>query len=176
MKHELELKVQAWLDGETPDRDGGRLADWIAHDAEAGAVASELRTVTQAMTGNELTVALPETREFFWSKIERQIEREASAPRSASVSWLADWRRFALPVTGAAALICVLTFAIRQANQPTFDEISATDEGMDAVTFHDQSAEMTVVWLQDNSQPSEAAQKTANVPAPDEANSETDME
>ncbi len=35
--------------------------------------------------------------------------------------------------------------------RPNFDEISSTGDGMEAVTFHDQSAGMTVVWLQDSS-------------------------
>ena len=32
------------------------------------------------MAGNEMAVTVPETREFYWSKIERQIEREARSP------------------------------------------------------------------------------------------------
>jgi hypothetical protein len=176
MKHELELKVQAWLDGEASDRDAARLADWIARDAEAGAVAAELGTVKKTMAGSELTPPVPDSREFYWSKIERQIQREASAPRQEPISWAERWRRLLMPLAGATAFIFVLTFAIRQVQQPAFDEISSTDTGMDAVTFHDQSAEMTVVWLQDNSQPSGAAQHTADNATSDEANSDTDTE
>jgi anti-sigma factor RsiW len=176
MKHEMELKVQAWLDGETSDRKAARLADWIARDAEAGALAAELGSVRKAMVDNELTVPLPETREFHWSKIERQIQREALAPRRASVSWSARFRHFLLPLTGAAALVFALTVGVKQMHQPAFDEISATDEGMDAVTFHDQSAEMTVVWLQNDSQTSGAAQQPAKNSAPADANSDTETE
>lgn len=176
MKHELELKVQAWLDGEASDREAARLAEWIERDAEAGTLAAELKSVSGAMAGNELPAPTPDSREFYWSKIERQIEREALTPRGGSVPWFARWRQFVLPVTGVAALVFVLTLAVRQAQQPTFDEISATDEGMDAVTFHDQSAEMTVVWLQDNSQPSGAEQPGAEKTVPDDANSDTETE
>jgi hypothetical protein len=173
MKHELELKVQAWLDGEASDREAARLADLVIQDAETGAVAAELGAVRKAMAGSELSVPVPDSRDFYWSKIERQIQREASAPKREAISWAARWRRFVLSLAGATAFIFVLTFAIKQAQQPTFDEISATDTGMDAVTFHDQSAEMTVVWLQDNSQQAGGAENTT---APDEANSDIETE
>jgi anti-sigma factor RsiW len=176
MKHELQLKIQAWLDGEASDRDTARLAEWIARDAEAGALAAELKSARGAMAGNELPAATPDSREFYWSKIERQIQREASAPRQAPVPWFARWRKFVLPVTGVAALVFVLTFAVRQAQQPTFDEISTTDQGMDAVTFHDQSAGMTVVWLQDNSQQAATEQPSTPKTVPDDTSSDMDTE
>ena len=59
---------------------------------------------------------------------------------------------------------------------PTFDEISATDEGMEAVTFHDQSGQMTVVWLQDNSPQAAPEQPTRNAGAPAEEPVDSDVE
>jgi anti-sigma factor RsiW len=175
MKHELEVRIQAWLDGEVSDREGARIAEWVARDAEAGALAAELRTVRKAMADNELIVPLPETRQFHWSKIERQIQREALPPHRSPFSWLAGWRRFRIALAGVTVLTCVLTLTVRQMHRPTFDEISATGEGMEAVTFHDQSAEMTVVWLQDNSQTSGTGQP-AKTSVPDESNSDIELE
>jgi anti-sigma factor RsiW len=77
MKHDLELKVQAWLDGELPDHEARRIGEWIARDAEASALAAELGCIRQAMLRNETAGTLDESREFYWSKIERQIQREA---------------------------------------------------------------------------------------------------
>src|SRR5580658_8042220 len=108
MKHELELKVQAWLDGELPDHEARRLGEWIARDPEASALAAELGCVRQAMFGNEAAGPLGESREFYWSKIERQIQREAGARRTDGLPWYARWRRFMAPMAGAAALACVL--------------------------------------------------------------------
>lgn len=175
MKQEMELKIQAWLDGETSNRDAARIAEWVLRDAEAGALAAELGAVKQKMLDGEANLRLPETREFFWSKIERQIQREALPPRNASVSWVARWRRMLVPLT--AALIFVLTVAVNQIRQPAFDEVSDTNEGMEPVTFHDQSANMTVVWLQDNSQATGAAEPTAEKSTmADDANSDTETE
>ena len=149
MKHDLELKVQAWLDGELPDQEARRIGEWVAGNAEASALAEELGCIRKAMFRNEAAGALGEGREFYWSKIQRQIQREAGRTRPTDdLPWYARWRKYMAPLAGAAALACVLLMAIGQ-RAPTFDEISSTSEAMDAVTFHDQSAQMTVIWLQD---------------------------
>ena len=113
-----------------------------------------------------------ETRDFYWSKIEREIQRDTElVPSPSADSWAARWRRFILPLGGVAALACVFVLTLRQIQQPTFDEISATDQGMEAVTFHDQSDGMTVVWLQDSGQTSDTS-KSASADA--SSDTETD--
>jgi len=151
MKHDFELKVQAWLDGELPDREARRMGELIAHDSEAAALAAELGCVRQAMFRQEAACPLGDSREFYWSKIQRQIQREAGVRPADGLPWYARWRRYMGPLAGAAALACVLLLAVVRAGSPSFDEISSTGDGMEAVTFHDQSAQMTVVWLQDKS-------------------------
>jgi anti-sigma factor RsiW len=147
MKHDLELKVQAWLDGELPEHEARRIGQWIARDAEASALAAELGCVRQALSRHEAPVTVGESREFYWSKIERQIQREAAVPGKDSLPWLARWRKYLEPAAGVVALTCVILMAVMQAGSRTFDEISSPGDGMEAVTFHDQSAQMTVVWL-----------------------------
>jgi anti-sigma factor RsiW len=154
MKHDLELKVQAWLDGELPDHEARRLGEWIARDAEASALAAELGGVRQSMARQEAVVVLDESREFYWSKIHRQIQREAAVRRPDGLPWYARWRKYMGPLAGMAALGCVLLLTVARSGSPTFDEVSSTGEGMEAVTFHDQSAQMTVVWLQDKNKTS----------------------
>jgi anti-sigma factor RsiW len=176
MKQDLQLKVQAWLDGELSDEEARRTAQWIAGDAEASALAAELGCIKQAMFRNESVAALGESREFYWSKIERQIQREAGHRHSDASPWYARWRRYLAPALGVAALACVLLLAIRQAGTPTFDEISSTIDGMEAVTFHDQSSQTTVVWLQDNAPAAAEAKPVQNaVPSTDMPESVIDM-
>ena len=151
MKHELELKVQAGLDGELPDQEARRFGEWIARDAEACPIAPELGCVRPANLPQEAPGALGESREFYWSKIQRQIQHEADQRRTDAAPWYERWRRYLAPISCAAALACVVLTAVWQSASPTFSEISSPGEEMEAVTFHDQSAQMTVVWLQDNS-------------------------
>jgi hypothetical protein len=150
MKQNLQLKVQAWLDGELPEGEARRIAEWVAGDAEASALAAELGCIKEAMLGNEAAATLGESREFYWSKIERQIQREAGQRRVEATPWFARWRRYLAPALGVAALACVLVVAVKQARTPVYDEISSTIDGMEAVTFHDQSSQATIVWLEDN--------------------------
>jgi hypothetical protein len=166
MKHNRELKLQAWLDEELSTGEARALGDNLVSDAEGTRLVAELRGIREAMAGQELTRTVPETREFYWSKIARQIEREAQqAPQPVTASrWIA-WQRWLATSAGFAALACVLLLAVKPFATPTFDEISATGEGMEAVTFHDQSAGMTVVWLQDTTQ--------VDQPAVDEATTTT---
>jgi anti-sigma factor RsiW len=170
MKHNLELKVQAWLDGQLSASEAGRIAGLVARDPEAAALAAQLGAVRQAMSRAESPAALPDSREFYWSKIQRQIEREAAAPRPAALPWYASWRRFMAPLTGVAVLGCALLLTVHLAYSPTFDEISSIGEGTEAVTFRDQSAQMTIVWLQDKDllADDQPAQETI----PDAANNE----
>jgi hypothetical protein len=172
MKNDLQLKVQAWLDGELPDHEARRFAEWVAGDAEASALASELGCVKQAMLGNETAAALDDSREFYWSKIERQIQREAGLQGKAAIPWYARWRRYLAPAIGVAALACLMVVAVKQNETPTFDEVSSTIDGMEAVTFHDQSSQMTVVWLQDNA-PAPAQDKPVQAPVPSQVKSES---
>ncbi len=150
MKQDLQLKVQAWLDGELPDHEARRIAEWVSRDAEAAALAAELGGIRQAMFRNEEAVALDDSRPFYWSRIQRQIQLEAGFRRADGLPWSARWRKFTAAMAGLTALTCVLVMAVQHAGSPTFDEICVTGEGMEAVTFHDQSAQLTVVWLQDN--------------------------
>jgi anti-sigma factor RsiW len=163
MKQDLQLKVQAWLDGELPDGEARRIAAWVAGDAEASALAAELGCIKEAMLRNEAPAALGESREFYWSKIERQIQRETSFRRTEGTSWYARWRRYLAPAVGVAALACFSVIAVKQAGTPAYDEISSTIDGMEAVTFHDTSSQATIVWLQDNA-PVAAEVKPVQVP------------
>jgi len=155
MNEEVQLKIQAWVDGELSGWQARNVAKLVERDAEAKALVTELRQTKTALAKNEVTVALPELREFYWNKIRLQIEREEAAGQkrvSPAPSWdpLAIFRRFALPVAGVAVACAVAMLSLRQLSTPVVDEVSTTSEEMSALTFHDQSAGMTVVWLQDN--------------------------
>lgn len=168
MNEEVQLKIQAWGDGELSGWQARSVAKLVERDAEAKALATELRQTSAALAKNEVTVAVPELREFYWNKIRLQIEREEAAgtKRSPAPSWdpLAIFRKLALPLAGVAVAVFVTMLTLRQMSGPALDEVSTTSDEMSALTFHDQSAGMTVVWLQDNSDQS----------APDENLSDSD--
>jgi anti-sigma factor RsiW len=168
LKLESELKLQAWLDGELSAPEAQRISREIAGDAAAGRLVAELQAIKNALAGGETAVTVPETREFYWSKIERQIQRQAPARRQAA------WLHWLSPVSGLAALACMAWLAAGPFTTPSFDDISSTGEGTEeAVTFHDQAAGITVVWLSGVEQP-----EPVEIPAaspPEAGDSDMDM-
>jgi len=177
MNQNLELKLQSWVDGELTASEARGVGRELEGNVQASRLVAELQSIKTALAGNELALTVPETREFYWSKIQRQIERESRTAQPSRPITQPAWRRWLAPLSGFGSLACMLYLAVRPPSLPTFDEISSTGEGMEAVTFNDQSANMTVVWLADpnaveTSQPLESPQpKTA-----DSADSEVEME
>ena len=147
MDYNAQLKLQALLDGELPEAEASEVTKWLTRDPEAAALAGELRNTRDALVGFEADVRLPESREFFWSKIEREIQRaEAPAPQPAKPSYLTLFRRFLVPASAVAAvLIAGLVLNRPPAPDGHESETALADSG--AFTYHDYSAGTTLVWL-----------------------------
>lgn len=148
MDYDRQLKLQAYLDGELAPADARRMEEWLAKDADAQALAAELRSTTSTLAGFEEGLRLPESREFFWSKIEREIRTQPqSAPAPPAASLFASWRRFLVPAGSLAALALVALVAVlgpERASVPEF-ESALNDPG--AFTYRDYVAGTTLIWL-----------------------------
>jgi negative regulator of sigma E activity len=168
MDHEQQLKLQAYLDGELSPREAAQIADSLAKDNDAQLLFGELQNTKSALSKNELELKLPESREFFWSKIEREIARQEAkaspqAPKPTILSWL---HRYLVPTAGVAV---VAVIAIVSLNNPSISpraaaalelgEVESLLPDVDAYTFRSQSEGMTVVWLHESSD-SELAETT----------------
>ncbi|HSU53995.1 MAG TPA: hypothetical protein VLT36_08065 [Candidatus Dormibacteraeota bacterium] len=150
IEHEQQLKLQAYLDGELPEAEARAVAEWLSRDEGAMALAAELGQTTEALGGFEEGIRLPESREFYWSKIQRQIEREEAPAASPvrAVSWAASLRRLLVPATGLA-VAALLLLVVNHESGPGFAENKAETALQDsgAFTYHDDSAGATLVWL-----------------------------
>ena len=62
MKHDLELKLQAWLDGELPAAEAEEMRRLAAADPQAAGLLAELRNTKAALLQNEPSVIVPEPR------------------------------------------------------------------------------------------------------------------
>ncbi|MDB6121505.1 MAG: putative transrane anti-sigma factor [Pedosphaera sp.] len=153
INHDSQLKLQAYLDGELSAKETAEVQNWIATDQDAQLLLAELQNTNAALVGFEAEIKLPETREFFWSKIQREIESQekASARVSARPFSLGAWlQRHLVPVSGTAMAILVLLLVVQVApskNQVGEMELSSGDVG--AVTFRNESEKMTLVWFYD---------------------------
>jgi len=148
MDERLQLKLQAYLDNELAEGERREVEAWLEHDAGAVALLAELRQTSALMSGFESEIALPESREFHWSKIEREIQRQnRTVPAPAGRSLFAVWRRFLVPAGAMAAVVAagLLTVLQLSGTQPAESEMSLVDT--EAFTYRDFSGGMTLVWL-----------------------------
>ena len=125
----------------------------LAHDASAGALFSELSNTRLALKGNELEMRLPETCEFYWSKIQREIAR-LDSPAKVRSSTRVSWRSlFSLPRLAAVAACAMIgLFLFNQQDPATYAhvrEVDAPSDEMGSITFRSESEKMTVVYLFD---------------------------
>lgn len=148
MDYQEQLKLQAYLDGELSEAESSELSNRLVSDSEAAALLSELRQTREAMAGFEAETRLPETREFYWSKIKREIERLDAPAQTISprIPLIVRLRRFLVPVAGVALLVIaglVATLGPSEESGPI--ETALADPG--AMIYHDFSAGATFVWL-----------------------------
>ena len=147
MNQDIQLKLQAYADGELSTSEASEVEALLQSDAEARDLIVELRNTQGALRIFEAQLKVPESRDFYWSKIRRQIEREEAVPAARpAIPW---WRRILVPA-GAFAGLAIAAMLAFQSVQPTtqpdsFLETSLADSG--AVTYRDEAEGMTLVWL-----------------------------
>jgi anti-sigma factor RsiW len=150
MKRELQLKLQAHLDGELSDSESREVASLLTQDAEAAALFAELKNTRGSMAGFEAEIKLPESREFYWSKIQREIERQEQAEqKTAPHPILAALRRLLVPAMGVAAVLLAVSLIGPQlggnGNADAEMETMFADAG--AMTYRDYQGGTTLIWL-----------------------------
>jgi anti-sigma factor RsiW len=148
------LKVQARLDGELSVAEAGAVARLLEQDAQARAVDAELRQIRGLLAEHQPEHVVPETREFYWSRIQREIERETavSEPRGGgSGLW---WLKWLGPVAGTGLVgLFLLQGMFNEADQEpalaAFEqETETTLADATSFSFRSESEGMTVVWVQ----------------------------
>jgi hypothetical protein len=163
MNSEQRLKVQAWLDGELSDAEARSIAALATEDKEAQALAQELRTTKSFLAGNELQPSLPESTDFYWSKVRREIERNDSASPAARphswVAWVLSWRRLLIPLSGAALIAILALMPPTITHQPVeanllplagmteLVEVENLSEHFDSICYKSQEDNMLIVYL-----------------------------
>jgi len=150
MKHEAQLKLQARLDGELSAAEARAMDAFLAADPEAQALLAELTRTRTVLQGNEPEVKLPESREFYWSKIEAAIQqqgRHTAREVWSSWNWLVSIRKYLLPVSGFALVVLVTLSNLPFSATDNFAEVENIAPETTSISFRDHSAKMTVVWI-----------------------------
>ncbi len=152
MTEDARLKLQAWVDGELSAADAREVARWVERDPEAAALVGQLRALRHWLAAGEPARAVPESREFYWAQIARQLTpRPLAVPdRAAWTGWWRPARAWLIPV--AAVLVGLLVWwapsrlpAQNAAVRPPEIETPPTELG--TFTFRSEAEQMTVVWV-----------------------------
>src|SRR5436190_16225279 len=147
MNVDLGMKLQAYLDGELAGSEAQQVAALVENDAEARSLFGELQQTRTMLRGNEPEMLLPESREFFWSKIEREISPAETPAAEAVPAWLLFLRRHLRAITGisvAAALAMFVAFQMNVFPRELFEEIDNPLDDTGAFSFRSESQRMTL--------------------------------
>jgi anti-sigma factor RsiW len=159
-----QMKLQAFLDGELPEKEAAEVKGWLAVDPEAQLLLAELQNTSKALAGHEADVRLPESREFFWGRIEREIARqERLAQPPPKPSWLAGLFRGQFVPAGGVAFVAILLAVLvvhSRAGAGQYGEMELASDDMGSYTFRDQTDKMTMVWFYDRDNDSQFTEAT----------------
>jgi anti-sigma factor RsiW len=161
-----ELKLQALLDGALDAREIREIEAILAQDIQSAALMQELKWMKAAVAGNEAEVKLPESREFYWSKVQRGIaaEERSAAAAPAERGW---WLRFMYPAAGLAAMVAVI-FVVSVGRITDGADTESVPEDVNAISFRSETEAMSVVYVADeNGTFSPVSQEVNNEPEAD---------
>jgi len=154
MKQDIQLKLQAYLDGELPPGEAKSVAALVASNPEACELLTELTNTRAAIAAHDVDIKVSAARDFYWSGIRREIERQeqAAQPRSEgnSFSILTILRRMLVPASGVAVVLLAGMLAwqpLRNAGSLTVEETETTFADAGAFTYRDYASGTTLVWV-----------------------------
>ena len=151
-KRDTALKLQAYVDGQLARPEAEAMSALLTRDERQRALHDELRSIKAWVRDSQIEHPVPETREFYWSRIHRAI---ATSPTECvqRVGPLAWWLRWLVPVS-ATALLCVYWLVPMQRGAGSEEgllvghEIETPLAETTSFAFRSESAAMTVVWVE----------------------------
>ncbi|HEX7860419.1 MAG TPA: hypothetical protein VF773_08850 [Verrucomicrobiae bacterium] len=153
MNRETQLQVQAYLDNELSAGEARKVSQLISSDTFARDLFNELKGTREVLMENEPAVQVPDSRDFYWSQIQRRI---ATAEREPAVKHARPWWiRLLAPAAGAVALFAVLLSVMSPSNEKIniSGAIAATPHQLEqpsdvsTITFRSESEGVNVVWI-----------------------------
>jgi anti-sigma factor RsiW len=149
------LKIQAAVDGQLPSAQARDVARLLEENPEAQGIYRQVQAIHTVLAENPPLYTLPESREFYWSKIAREIQRTEPAVRRTASREYVSWLRWLLPVGATAAvLMAVLVHGPFSRPRPPFVELAVEHEietplpETTSFSFRSESAAITVVWVE----------------------------
>ncbi len=146
------IKMQAYLDGELPERESREVKDWLSKDPEAKALYEELANTKTLLHGNEPVTPFPCAPDFYWSQIQRQIAVPPARARTPQ-PWFSRWWKLLVPASAMA--LFALMIALQHPMTSTMVslngmEIQTEIPDANVMTFRSDNEGISVVWIGTN--------------------------
>jgi len=145
---EWTLDLQAYVDGELEPSRRADVERVLAGDAEARELAAALRSLGELVRAHEPLARVPETREFYWSQIQRRIAAaEAAEGREARPATGAlNWLRWLAPALGVAAVAVFVVLPRDGRENPTLASNGPVEDAV-SMTFRSDADGVTIHWI-----------------------------
>lgn len=145
---EFTLDLQAYVDGELDSSRRAEVERVLASDAEARQLVEGLRQLSDLVRNHEPVVRVPESREFYWSQIQKRIAAaEATGNReSREVSGALQWLRWLAPALGVAAVAVMIALPSRETSGGALAGGSALEDAV-SMTFRSDADGVTIHWI-----------------------------
>jgi anti-sigma factor RsiW len=157
MNNDTQLKVQAYLDNELTPAEARKISSLISCDSEARDLYARLKETKQILGQHEPTLKLDESRDFYWSKIQRGIETAERLPAARPPArW---WVKILAPMAGAVALFALLISIVNPiSQQPVARNVTSEPDqplhemqdlapDVSTITYRSEAEGVTVVWI-----------------------------
>lgn len=147
MKTETCLEIQAYVDGELDAARRATVESLCSTDPAARRLLEDLASFRDCVQGHEPEFSVPETREFYWSQIQRQLKSPA-APAPAQISPWLNWVRWLVPVAGLAAVAYLIALPRSEAPASrTLASVSPASMEASSVVYRSEADGVTVHWI-----------------------------
>ena len=149
MNQETCLEIQALVDGELAPARRAAIDQLLTANPDARALHSALTGVRSALTAHELSYAVPETREFYWSQIQRRIatQESISGRTDPTASPLLGFLRWLVPAAGVAVLAMVLVVPAQRNTGTVLAAVDNVSASPSSVVYRSDAQGVTVHWI-----------------------------
>ena len=154
MDTQRAIRIQSYLDNALPSEQRREVEAWLSRDPEARTLHERLSQLKGLVAANEPEPKLPETREFYWAQLKRQIAA-AEPPRAEHQPTWSILRRFKfslLPIAVAIVIVAGILWAPRPTSNradsaEVRQELANVLDDDNTISFYSPEAKMTVVWV-----------------------------
>ncbi len=147
MKLETMLEIQSSVDGQLSSQRQEAVARLLSSDMEARQLHQQLTAVREVLQRHEPVIRIPETREFYWSQLERRLQAPKPAPAATGSPSALMWRWLA-PMMGLSAVIAVIALQpFTNSGARSFQLGSGSPQASTVTTFSSEADGVTIHWI-----------------------------